>query len=427
MDGKVHRARGFTKYADYSGWDVYRSQVPLMALLAPDRASDLVSSLLADASESGWLPKWPFANQQTDVMTGDPADPTIASAYALGARRFDKAAALRAMVKGATVAYVGNGYVERPGLTEYQNLGYVPAEEEHHLGGIGSVASKQLVWGPSATTLEYASADFAIGAFGRNSCQKDTGSEELLSRSGSWRNVVNPTSGYAEPRSLTGQFSPTYDPTSGDGFVEGDGAQYTWHVLHDPSALIATLGGKAKAAKRLDTFFAQLNGGPTSPHAFLGNEPTLHTPYLYDWVGQPWKGQRVVRRAMLTLFGPGPGGMPGNDDLGTMSAWWVLSALGFYPVMPATGVLALGSPLFPHVVLDLPRGRVTLDAPGADRDPYIASLTVDGKAHPQPWLDVSALRDGAHLRFAMSPQPVTTWGTSAPPSGASALPSCRNR
>ena len=422
MDGRVHRARGFTKYADYSGWDVYRSQVPLLALLAPDRASDLVSSLLADAAESGWLPKWPFANQQTDVMTGDPADPTIATAYALGARHFDTAAALRAMVKGATVAYVGNGYVERPGLTEYQNLGYVPAEEEHHLGGIGSVASRALVWGPSATTLEYAVADFAVGAFARASCRQDASSEELLARSSSWRNVLNPTSGYAEPRSLTGAFSPTYDPTSGDGFVEGDGAQYTWHVLHDPAALIRVLGGKAKAAQRLDTFFTQLNAGPASPYAFLGNEPTLHTPYLYDWVGQPWKGQRVIRQAMTTLFGPTPGGMPGNDDLGTMSAWWVLSALGFYPVMPGTGVLALGTPLFPHVVLDLPRGRVTLDAPGAQTSPYVDSLTVDGRAHPQPWLDVSALHDGAQLHFTMSQRPATGWGTTAPPRGP---PRCR--
>ncbi len=425
MDGQVHVAKGFTKYADFSGWDVYRSQVPLLALLAPDRASDLVSSLLADADESGFLPKWPFANQQTDVMTGDPADPTIATAWALGARRFDRRKALSAMVKGATTARVGAGYVERPGLSEYLSLGWIPAEEEHHLGGIGSVASSDLVWGPSATTLEYALADFAIGAFARASCQRSPESEQLLARSASWRNVVNPASGYAEPRSGTGAFSPTFDPTSGDGFVEGDGAQYTWHVLHDPGALVAVLGGRAKVAARLDAFFAQLNAGPASPYAFLGNEPTLHVPYLYDWVGQPWKGQRVLRQAMTTLYGPGPGGMPGNDDLGTMSAWWVLSALGFYPVVPGSHVLALGSPLFPHVVLDLPRGRVRLDAPGAQTSPYVGGLTVDGKAHPASWLDVAVLRDGAHLAFTMSTRPVTTWGTAPPASGAAAVRPCR--
>ncbi len=429
MDGTVHVAHGFTKYADFSGWDVYRSQVPLLALLAPDQASDLVSSLLADAEQSGELPKWPFADQQTDVMTGDPADPAIAGAWALGARRFDPHRALAAMVHGAT-SYdppAGRRYVERPGLREYNALGYIPAEEEHHLGGAAAAAAPGAVWGPAATTLEYSTADFAVAAFARASCLEDATTRRLLARSGSWRALFNPGTGYVEPRSATGAFSPTFSPTSEDGFVEGDAAQYTWHVLHDPAGLVRAMGGSARAAARLDRFFAKLNAGPTSPYAFLGNEPSLHIPYLYDWVGQPWKAARTVRAAMLSLYAPTPGGMPGNDDLGTMSAWWVFGALGFYPALPGTQVLALGSPLFPRVTLHLAGGLVHLDAPGAPNAPFVAGLTVDGRAHPAPWLSATTLRRGTRIRFTMSPAP-TRWGTArsaTPPSGAAALPSCR--
>lgn len=427
MDGAVHRARDFTMYADFSGWDVYRTQVPLLALLMPDRASDLVRSLLADYEQSGWLPKWSFADQHTGVMTGDPADPAIASAYALGARGFDAKKALAAMVHGATAVGMDTGdrYVERPGEAEYDALGWIPAEEEHHLGGAGAVADPAAVWGPAATTLEYATADFAVGALGRATCGPRTTTQTLLGRSDRWRNLFNADDGYIEPRSATGLWSPTYDPTSGDGFVEGDGAQYTWAVLHDPAALVKALGGRAAAEKRLDTFFTKLNAGPASPYAYLGNEPNLHTPYLYNWAGAPWKAQHVVRRAMLSLYGPGPGGMPGNDDLGTMSAWWVLSALGIYPVMPGADVLAVTTPLFPHAVLHLPGGDVRIDAPGAPADRYVVGLTVDGHAHDVPWVRAADLLGGARLRFDVAKRPARSWGgapADAPPSGADAVP-----
>jgi predicted alpha-1,2-mannosidase len=271
--------------------------------------------------------------------------------------------------------------------------------------------------------LEYSTADFAVAAFARATCQVDATTRRLLARSSSWRNVFDPASGYVEPRSVTGAFSPTFSPTSGDGFVEGDAAQYTWHVLHDPAGLVAALGGRARAAARLDAFFARLNAGPASPYAFLGNEPTLHTPYLYDWVGRPWAAARVVRAAMRSLYGPGPGGLPGNDDLGTMSAWWVFGALGIYPSVPGTDVLALGAPAFPHVVVHLPGGDVRIDAPGARSLPYVAALRVDGRPHGVAWLRGAALARGAHLTYLMSARP-SRWATSpaaAPPSGSAAV------
>ena len=424
MDGAVHVARGFTMYADFSGWDVYRTQMPLLALLMPDRASDVVQSLLADYQQSGWLPKWSFADQHTAVMTGDPSDPTIATAYALGARSFDRSLALTAMVHGATAVGMdpADRYVERPGETEYDGLGYIPAEEEHHLGGIAAVADPAAVWGPAATTLEYATADFSVGAFATAMCAPAATTRKLLDRSGQWHNLFNAGDGYIEPRSATGAWMPGFDPTSGDGFVEGDAAQYTWSVLHDPAGLVHALGGAAKASKRLDEFFTKLNAGPASSYAYLGNEPTLQTPYLYDWTGEPWKGQRVLRRAMLSLYTPGPGGMPGNDDLGTMSAWWVFGALGLYPMVPGTDVLAAGTPLFPHVVLHLPGGDVRIDAPGAPRASYVGGLSVDGRSVQTPAVRASALLGGARLTFRMSRRPVRSWGAEAPPSGTAAIP-----
>ncbi|HET7309741.1 MAG TPA: GH92 family glycosyl hydrolase [Mycobacteriales bacterium] len=430
MDGNVHVARGWTMYADFSGWDVYRTQIPLLALLEPQRASDVVRSLLADEAQSGWLPKWSFADQHTAVMTGDPADPAIASTWALGARHFDVKAALAAMVHGATTygADAQQRYVERPGLVEYANRGYVPAEEEHHLGGIAAVADPAAVWGPASTTLEYATADFAVGALARAACRQTATTRQLLDRSASWRTLFDPATGYVEPRSASGAFLPTFSPTSGDGFVEGDAAQYTFAVPHDPAALVSALGGRVRASARLDRFFTKLNDGPTSPYAFLGNEPNLHVPYLYDWTGQPWRTQQIVRRAMLSLYSPGPGGMPGNDDLGTMSAWWVFSALGLYPVQPATDVLAVGAPLFPHAVVHLAHGDLRIDAAGAPRAGYVGGLALDGRPVAGPWVHAGALLRGATLRFSMSRRPVTGWGSDpsdAPPSGAAAVGGCR--
>ena len=422
MDGDVHVARGFTMYADFSGWDVYRTQIPLLALLMPARASDVVRSLLADYQQSGWLPKWSFANQHTGVMTGDPADVAIATAHAFGARSFDTSAALAAMVHGATAvgADAAQRYVERPGGAEYDARGYIAAEEEHHLGGAAAVADPAAVWGPAATTLEYATADFAVGAFARAICAPKDTARSMLARAGDWRNVFNAADGYVEPRSATGAWMPTFDPTSGDGFVEGDAAQYTWGVLHDPAGLVRALGGRTVASRRLDRFFTKLNAGPASPYAFLGNEPTLQTPYVYDWTGEPWKGQRVLRRAMLSLYSPGPGGLPGNDDLGTMSAWWVFGALGFYPAVPGTDVLAVGAPMFPHVTLHLPGGDVHIDAPGAPQAGYVAGLTVDGHGLRRPSLRGMSLLDGARLEFRMSRRPARSWATASPPSGRAA-------
>lgn len=437
MDGQVHTAVGRTQYADYSGWDVYRSQMPLLALVAPRRAEDLAASLLADQRQSGWLPKWSLANAQTEVMTGDPADPTLASIWALGARGFDVRRALAAAVKGATRsgASANAGYVERQAVADYERLGYVPHEKNANLVTSGVDAWRRtlpapgssaldLAWGSAGTTLEYATDDFAVARLA--AAAGDTATcRRFLRRSASWRNVFDSSTRYARPRWASGRFASPYDPGGNDaassqGFAEGSGAQYTWMVPHDPAGLIAALGGRAAAAARLDALFTQLNAGDSSPFAFLGNEPNSNAPWLYDWMGRPDRTQVVVRRAILELFSAAPGGYPGNDDLGQMSAWYVFGALGLYPEIPGTDVLALGSPLFPRAELRLPRARFTIDGRNAARRaPFVRSLAVNGRRWRRPWLRLADIARGGRLRFALGRTPKRRWGANAaaaPPS-----------
>jgi len=425
MDGVVHTASGYTQYANYSGWDIYRTQTPLLALLEPQRTSDMMQSLVADEEQGGWLPKWSVASGQTDVMVGDPADPIIAGAYAFGATHFDTHAALQAMLKGATTYGIkpDDRYVERQALPEYELLGYVPQEENQ--GNVATFFSTTFVWASTATTLEYTTADFAVARMAGALCDGST-YETFMRRSGNWRNLLNPATGYLQPRYASGLFDPSFTPTSGNSYAEGDGAQYTWMVPYDIGGLVSALGGSTTVASRLDRFFTKLNGGPTSPYAFLGNEPSLETPWEYDWIGQPQKTQATVRRALLTLYNASPSGYPGNDDLGTMSSWWVFGALGLYPEIPGAGLLALGSPLFPHTVVHLDGGDLVIDAPAAsDVTPYVRSMSVNGASYNRPWLSVSSLLNGARLDFALGSSPDPSWGSApddAPPSFAPDTP-----
>jgi predicted alpha-1,2-mannosidase len=417
MDGAVHLASRFVKYANFSGWDVYRTQIPLLAMLDPARTEDIVDSLLADARDSGCLPKWQAAGGQTDVMIGDPADPAIASAAAFGARAFDRDGALSAMRRGAdeTCRSQNAEYVQRQGLADYLRLGYVPHEGSQNTGAATSTfGSTDSVWGSASTTLEYALADFAIAQFAAGIGFRGL-YDEYMRRSANWRNVFDPATRHAWPRSSAGPFQPGHDPASSDGFAEGSSAQYTWLVPHDPAGLIDALGGRAAAIGRLDDFFAELNAGVSSRHAFLGNEPNLHVPWLYAWVGRPDAAQRVVRRALLELFAATPGGYPGNDDLGAMSAWYVLGAIGLYPAIPGVDALVLGGPLFPRIDLALPGGTVAIRAAGAAPGrPYVKSLRRNGRPFAKPWIRFASLVCGARLDYRMAGTP-KAWGASASP------------
>jgi predicted alpha-1,2-mannosidase len=423
MDGEVHRARGRTQYADFSGWDVYRTQVPLLAILAPRRAADVVRSLLADAAQSGCLPRWSYAAGQSMTMVGDSADPMIASAAAFGARGFDAAAALAAMVKGASepCASANGEYLERQGLTQYLALGYVPFDLDTNTRNANSIyGSPEDVWGSAATSLEYYVDDFAIAQFAARAARDRGAYRRFIQRSGHWRRLFEPGSGMVEPRYSSGAFPHPYDNLRGGGFVEGNSAQYTWMVPQDPAGLASRMGGRSGAAARLDGFLRNLNGsvgGTHTDHALLGDEPTLLTPWLYDWLGRPYRTQLAVRRA-LRLYDTAPDGYPGNDDLGTLSSWYVFGALGLYPEVPGVGLLALASPLFERAEILLPRRRRAVIT-GSGHGPYVKSLRLAGRVHSRPWISYCELARGADLAFRLQRRPNRRWGAAAaeaPPS-----------
>jgi predicted alpha-1,2-mannosidase len=445
MDGLVHHARGRIQYADFSGWDTYRTQIQLLSILAPRRASQMVRSLLADANESGCLPRWSYANGQSMTMVGDSADPLIASAAAFGATAFDAHNALAAMLKGADgECRSPNGeYLERQGVAPYLALGYIPYDIDTNVRNANSTqGSPDAVWGSAATTLEYSVDDFSIAQLAARSLQDRAGYRRFIRRSGNWRNLLDRQSGMIEPRYENGSFPAEYDNLHGGGFVEGDSFQYTWMVPQDPAGLFHAIGGRVKAIARLRSFLRELNGaggGTHTDHALLGNEPTLHVPWLYDWTGQPFRTQATVRRG-LRLYNTAPEGWPGNDDLGTLSSWYVFGALGLYPEVPGVGLLAIASPLFERASIALPHHRrLTISASARTverrgkgkhkrkrtvaispvRAPYIDGLSIDGRASNRPWTMWCALRRGARLDFHLSLHPNRRWGSSArssPPS-----------
>ena len=441
MDGLLHRAEGRTQYADFSGWDTYRTQIQLLSILAPKRASEMVRSLLVDAAESGCLPRWPYANGQSMTMVGDSADPLIASAAAFGATAFDRQAALAAMLRGADgECRSANGeYLERQGLAPYLAHGYVPFDLDTNVRNANSIyGSPDDVWGSAATSLEYTVDDFAIAQFAGRVLGDHGTYARFMQRSGNWRKLFDRHSKMIEPRYENGAFPAHYDNLGGGGFVEGDSAQYSWAVPHDPAGLFRLMGGRAKAADRLGRFLRKLNAGPGgthADHALLGNEPTLQVPWLYDWLRQPYGTQAAVRRG-LRLYSPSPSGYPGNDDLGTLSAWYVFGALGLYPEVPGVGLLAIGSPLFGHASVALAHGRrLTISAAAHEMRgrgkkkhpvalspssaPYIGGLRINGRSASQPWTTWCALSRGARLAFELAPRPNRKWGSSAaatPPS-----------
>jgi predicted alpha-1,2-mannosidase len=423
FDGVVHTvARGHTQYANFSDWDTYRCLAALQALLFSDRASDMAQSLVSDAEQSGSLPRWALANAATDEMTGDSVVPLIVNLYTFGAKGFDVKRALYYMLKAASDGGAGRGgYVERPGIATYLEHGYAPQTAEFR-GDHGTDGA--------SITLEWSVDDFAISRFA-DALGEPVIAAEFQSRAQYWRNLFNPLTGYVTPRSAEAIFLPWpgySGPTSDlgqDGFEEGNAAQYTWMVPQNIAGLVAALGGRDAAAERLDRFTTQLNAGPDEPYLWLGNEPGFAVPWLYNYLGQPWKTQETVARVRSELFGPTPVGEPGNDDLGALSSWYVWAALGLYPITPATRILTVNTPLFDHAEITLPAGTsIRISAPGASNGlTYIDGLSVNNRPTDQTFLPESIIRSGGDLTFSLSAIPTTVWGTgesSAPPSFSAA-------
>jgi predicted alpha-1,2-mannosidase len=406
FDGKIHYTSR-TQYHNIPSWDFYRSLVPLLSITAPDVASDLAQSLVNDAQQdpSGGMPRWVHAATDSCGMFGDSSPKVVATTYAFGARGFDTSAALAAMVRGATQpGTTAAGCPVREGLEDYLSLGYVSTN----------------TWGSAARTLEYANGDFAISQFAQALGDSAT-YKSFLRRAQSWRNLLQ--NGNIVPRSRDGRFIPGFslDGCVSDGFVEGSGGQYGFMVRFNGRGLFDAIGGSAAAIARLDRHFQRLNAGPCSEFAYMGNEVSLKTPWMYAFAGAPWKTQEVVRRILSELYTNTPGGMPGNDDGGVLSSWVVFSSLGLYPQISGVGGLVVGSPVFPHAEIRLANGRmIRIDAPAADpRNRYVQSLSVNGQEYRSPWIPWKLLGDGGELVFAMGGVASQTWGAQgdvAPPS-----------
>jgi predicted alpha-1,2-mannosidase len=415
VDGKVHTVDpGHSAfYTNYSGWDVYRSQAQLEALLDPRVASDTAQSMVDDYAQGSMLPKWMENNGEAYIMVGDPADSMLADYYAFGARNFDTSAALSDMVAEATQA--SN---IRPGLNYLDQPGFLP------VGGTYGCCN---FYGPVSTTLEYDTADFAIsalaGALGQHGEQ-----QTFASRAQDWWNVLNPNTGMDQGRESNSSWASNFDPASSTSFVEADSWIYTGMVPFDVAGLAAAKGGDTATAAYLGTLLRSFTGG--NGYANVGNEPSIELPWEYDYLGEPYRTQQTIREIQDQLWADSPSGLGGgNDDLGEMSSWFVWSALGMYPMTPGTPVLALGSPMFTRAAITLPSGgTLTVDGNGAaDGAPYVRAASWNGAPWDRAYAPGAAITTGGTLSFTLGSTPVTDWASSpsaAPPSygGGTVMP-----
>jgi predicted alpha-1,2-mannosidase len=410
--GSLERAVGFDYYDDFSLWDTFRAQHPLLVLLQPERVPHLVRSLLAKADEGGYLPNFPGWNSYTSAMIGDHGASVVADAWVKGVRGFDGEAALRALVKNATETPPYEEYADGKGrraLAEYLSLGYIPLEQEVR----EAFHRREQV----SRTLEYAYDDFAVAALARALGHEDVAAA-FTKRAANWRNVFDRSVGFVRGRHADGRWVEPFDPAVEQPWItEGTPWPYSFFVPHDVAGLIEAVGGREAFVARLDRLFAE-------GRYWHGNEPSHHIAYLYDHAGAPWRTQEEVRRVLASEYGPGPAGLKGNDDTGQMSAWYVFSALGLYPVAPGSPHYEIGSPLFEEAWIDVGGGRTfTVRAPGASAaNLYVQSATLGGRPHERPWIAHADVVRGATLELRMGPRPNREWGArpqDAPPSVSS--------
>ncbi|MEV6260103.1 GH92 family glycosyl hydrolase [Streptomyces sp. NPDC051784] len=430
-DQKTHRAKGFTYYQNWSLWDTYRTQAQLLSLLAPRESRDMAISVIKIDQDSGWLPKWGYGTVETNIMTGDPVTPFLTNAYQQGLLKGYEEQAYRALKKNADgVPPADSAPVGREANKEYLAEGFAPyIKDRAHV----KPGDSDYDHGASAT-LEYALSDAMLGQMAKELGHKDDAAR-YAKRAQNYRKIFDSSTGFFRARDEKGDFTGPADPAQSEGFHEGTSWQYQWLVPQDLPGMVSLIGGTDAANERLDSFFAyeQLLQDPAKtarevwvngPYDYYNadkynpqNEPDLIAPYTYLSTGQPWKTTDVVHAA-LTLFTDTPTGMTGNDDLGTMSAWNVLSSIGIFPVQPGTDTWGLSTPVFERVDLTLdrryyPKGRLTVKAPGTtDAARYIQSARTDGAAYVKTYLTTEDIRDTSDLTFEVGSEP-STWGTSA--------------
>lgn len=389
-DFKVHKTLR-NQYTSFSNWDTYRTQIQLLSILDPEVASDIVVSHQDFAEQAGGsFPRWVMANIETGIMQGDPTPILIANAFAFGARNYDPQPIFRLMELGARVPGSKCQDVEtRPGLAQYLEKGYYKASAQ----------------------LEYTSADFAIGQFAVHAAGNEFASWYYFDKARSWRNLYNPETGWLQSRNPDGSWKPLTED-----FLEATYADYYWMVPYDLAGLIELCGGNEKAEARLDKYFVRLDAKYNEEWFASGNEPSFHIPWVYNWTGSPYKTQAIVNRIINEQYSSRKDGLPGNDDLGTMGAWYVFACIGLYPEIPGVGGFSVNTPIFESVVLHMKNGDLVIRG-GSEKNIYIHSMKIDGQEYDSTWIDWERLENGAVIEYRTSSRPDRKWGTEvAPPS-----------
>lgn len=399
LDQNIHQADGFRNYTIFSLWDTYRAEHPFLMLMKPAAARDMVVSMIRHQQQSvhGLLPVWSHMANDNWCMSGYHATSVLADAISKGAD-INKKEALKAMVTTSNVGYFD-------GVGEYVRLGYVPLEVS------GTAAS---------TTLEYAYDDWTIYQTALNVGNVEV-AKQYRERAQSYRRIFDKELGFARPRYKDGSFKKEFDvlQTYGQGFIEGNSWNFSFHVPHDVYGLMKLMGGEKAFLRKLDELFAMhlpekyyadneditedcLIGGYVH-----GNEPSHHIPYLYAWTSQPWKTQYWVREIMNKMYKNHIRGLGGNDDCGQMSAWYIFTAMGFYPVCPGTDQYVLGAPYLPYVKLTFENGKkLEIKAPGvSDRKRYVKEVRLNGKSYTKMYITHQDLLNGGVLEFVMSDTP----------------------
>lgn len=400
LDMNIHQAEDFTNYTSFSLWDTYRALHPLFNVLQPDRNQDMIKSMMAhyDQSVHPMLPVWSHYANENWCMIGYHSVSVIADAIIKGNSDFDTEHALEACVQTARTRYYD-------GLGYYMDMGYVPEDKN------GASVSK---------TLEYAYDDWAIAQAAKKLGKTDI-YKEFSKRAENYKNVFDSKSGFMRPKLNDGSFKKEFDPldTHGQGFIEGNSWNYSLYVPHNPAKMIEMMGGKESFSKHLDSLFTMdlpdkyfANTEDISREGIIGNyvhgnEPSHHIAYLYNWTNTPWKSQDKIRMILKKMYQTGADGLGGNDDFGQMSAWYIFSSLGFYPVAPGLEDYSLGSPAVKEATLNLENGNtfkiIAEDQSGVNV--FVKKVELNGKVLNKPTITHSDIMNGGELRFYMSDKP----------------------
>ena len=411
FDGQIHHVDpGHLIYANWSGWDIYRSELPLLAMIEPARMEDMAQSVVLMYQQGGWIGRWPQINLYTNVMAGSPLTVGLATAWLDGLHGFDMNAGWEGMYKDATeAAPSGHPYQGEEGMDWINKLHYVPDDKVSY----GSVSQLQ------EDTVAYASLyRLAVGL------GKTDDAKTLYNRSLYYRNVFDHDDHFFRPRDADGQWVPHFDPVQENhGFIEGTGWHYQWLEPADMAWVVNAMG-RDLFNKRLTEFFNYPIPGWYGQYYNPYNETDLETPFMFNFSGRPWETQRVVRRVLNENYTASPDGIPGNDDCGEMSSWAVMSMLGIYSVDPASLAYEMVGPVFPKAVIHLREPyagkEFTIEASGAAPDAaYIQSVTLNGQPHEKNWISFKAISAGGTLSVAVGTNPDESWGAApgdAPPS-----------